>query len=84
MVNNFQAGMAKMKRKAGEDREFAINDGYNPSDKIDIVYCNMKQNGVAPMKHLAMFHLMDGTLMGGNDRHCLQLCDLFWHPVRQV
>ena len=39
--------------RAFEDRgEFAINDGYNPSDKIDIADYYMKQNGVAPMKHL--------------------------------
>lgn len=32
----------------------------------------------------AMFLLMDGTLMRGDDTRRLQLCDLFWHPVRQV
>lgn len=31
-----------------------------------------------------MFLLMDGTLMRGDDTRRLQLCDLFWHPVRQV
>ena len=32
----------------------------------------------------AMFLLMDGTLMRGDDSRKLQLCDLFWYPVRQV
>ena len=32
----------------------------------------------------AMFLTMDGTLMRGDDTRRLQLCDLFWHPVRQV
>ncbi len=31
-----------------------------------------------------MFLMMDGTLMRGDDTRRLQLCDLFWHPVRQV
>ncbi|KAL0029460.1 hypothetical protein WJX77_009574 [Trebouxia sp. C0004] len=74
-----------MKREACEDRgSFAINDGYSPSDKIDIANHYMLQNGVAPTKHLAMFLMMDGTLMRGDDTRRLQLCDLFWHPVRQV
>ena len=36
--------------RACEDRgKFAINDRYNPSDKIDIADYYMKQNGFAPI-----------------------------------
>ena len=39
--------------RACEDRgNFAINDGYSPSDKVDIANHYMLQNGIAPTKHL--------------------------------